>query len=79
MANIRLSSETDTILHRLQNSVIDEKAFIIARNPIQPKSELLRKPIQIASETVAGKTTIDFFSFEIVDDDPDDNFEFFNE
>lgn len=58
MVYIRLSSESDTILKSLKNSVIDEKALIIARNPAQEKLELLRKPIQIASETVAGKTNI---------------------
>jgi len=37
--------------------------FYLLRKPIQSKPELLRKPIQIVSETVAGKTTFENFCF----------------
>ncbi len=59
MVYIRLTSETDTILPRLQNSVIEESGFIIARKPIQLKSYLFRKPIQIVTETVAEKLNME--------------------
>lgn len=57
MVYIRHASETDTIFKMLKNYISDENIFLIARNPIQANRDLLRKPIQIASETVARKTT----------------------
>jgi len=57
MANIRHTSESEAIIQKYKNRFIVENAFLITRNPIQINWDLLRNPVQVASESEAGKTT----------------------